>query len=317
MIVLGVIMKKLSLILIFLISLLNLALAGAPKKSDGPQNSGNLKFFGFYASDMSGLDDVTEEIQSFVNITHVADPDIEAAFKKINRAKKLGLHVLYDISSCFFHPIKNSRKSWELYDDYENRWMDLYWPKLKPFVEDGTILAFYNLDEPFSKERLPGKKPQERAQILERVAKLVKDKFPLTPIALTLGGNSYDNYVLPKHHDWFGIDDYDCWDVCPGGVSVPDRYLRLMKKLNSDQFVYLIPDAWKWAKGKPSSEEQAQMLDLYKKYLLFAKKQPKVIGLLHFIYQDLDSFPGTRSAPLLRDFIKKIGSNFKAKVSKK
>jgi len=98
------------------------------------------------------------------------------------------------------------------------------------------------------------------------------------------------------------------------GVSVPDRYKHLIKKLNPDQFVYLVPDAWKWAKGKPSTQEQAQMLELFKKYILFAKKEPKVVALFNFIYQDIDKFPVTNSAPLLKDFIKRIGSNFKAKA---
>lgn len=292
----------------------SLALAGNPNKSDQGENSGHIKYFGFFASDMSGLPEVIEEIQSFVNITHVADPDINEALRKVKRAKSLKIAVIFDVSVYFFHTIKNSRNTYELNENYPDRWNNEIYAKVKPYVEDGTIVAFYTLDEPFSPKRLQGKKNLERAEILEKVAKVVKAKFPLTPIALTLGGDSYKGYVVPKYHDWIGLDDYDCWEVCKSGVSVPDRYKHLIKKLNPDQFVYLVPDAWKWAKGKPSTQEQAQMLELFKKYILFAKKEPKVVALFNFIYQDIDKFPGTNSAPLLKDFIKRIGSNFKAKA---
>jgi hypothetical protein len=296
----------------FLIS--SIAFAGPTQKNDSSEKSGHIKYFGFFASDMSGLPEVAEEIQSFVNITHVADPDINEAIRKVKRAKSLKLAVIFDMSVYFYHTIKNSRNSYELNENYPERWNNEIYAKVRPYVEDGTIVAFYNLDEPFSPKRLQGKKVLERVEILEKVAKLLKDKFPLTPIALTLGGNSYDNYVIPKYHDWIGLDDYDCWEICTGGVSVPDRYIHLIKKLKQDQFVYLVPDAWKWAKGKPSSQEQAKMLELYKKYILFAKKEPKVIALFNFIYQDLDGFSGTTSAPVLKSFIQKIGSNFKSKT---
>lgn len=310
----GSLMNSLRLILFACMFVSSIAFSGTAKNGQQGENSGHIKYFGFFASDMSGLPEVIEEIQSFVNITHVADPDINEALRKVKRAKSLRIPVIYDVTSYFFHNIKNSRSTWELNENYQDRWNNEIYAKIKPYVEDGTIVAFMTLDEPFSPKRLARKKVHERVEILEKVAKVVKDKFPLTPIALTLGGNSYDNYIVPKYHDWIGIDDYDCWDVCPGGVSVPDRYKHLIKKLKQDQFVYLIPDAWKWAKGKPSVQEQEKMLDLYKKYILFAKKEPKVIALFNFIYQDLDGYPGATSAPALKNFIKRIGSNFKSKA---
>ncbi|MEY4617603.1 MAG: hypothetical protein RJB66_2563 [Pseudomonadota bacterium] len=274
----------------------------------------HIKYFGFYASAMDGLEDVSQKIAGFSNISWIASASGQE-LARIENAKKHNLKAVIDVQKVFFD------EEFNLLPDHQDRW-NAFAPTMKPYVDDGTIVAFYPIDEPFNKKRSAGQNKQERVLTLERIGGVIKTTFPNVPIALILGGDQWDGYIVPHNFDWIGFDVYDCWENC-GGHSVPEIYGKLKTKLrNPNQRIILVPDTWKWSLGDPDEVEELKMIQLFNKYVELANAQSRVIGMINFIYQDLPQrnsagaptgklFPGLNRLGYLRKRVAAVGAQYK------
>lgn len=276
----------------------------------------HLKYFGFYASSMAGLKDVAEEISGFSNISWVADRG-GGEVARIEYAKKYNLKVVVDVERMFFD------ENFRLYPDHVARW-NTFADSVRPYVNDGTIVAFYPLDEPFTakKMKLAGQNKQERVVTLEQVGAVIKGSFSDVAIGMVLGGDQWSGYIVPYNFDWIGYDVYDCWENC-SGHSYEELYGRLVSNLRRpDQRIMMVPDTWKWSPGHPDEVEELQMILLFNKYVDFAKNHNRVIGLFNFIYQDLPErnskgeptgrvYPGLNQLSYLKKRVAAIGAQLK------
>lgn len=145
---------------------------------------GNIRYFGFYASAMEGLPDVTAEIAPFSNISWIARGE---ELPKIEEAKRYHLNVVLDVMKYFFD------HQFHVRSDAEAAW-NAFAATIAPYVQDGTIVAFYPIDEPFGgKLTRSGLRKNQMRDQLELVGSMIKRTFPGVAIATILGGNQWDN----------------------------------------------------------------------------------------------------------------------------
>ncbi|MEY4615598.1 MAG: hypothetical protein RJB66_558 [Pseudomonadota bacterium] len=274
----------------------------------------HLKYFGYYASGAN------PEVASHSNVYWILDgqgANTEAILAQLQKSKEDGLKAIVSLSGYFFQADFNLKDPAE----YNQNWNTLA-AQISPYVADGTILAFYPLDEPYNKLEKNRKTKKQMRQMLETIGSTIKTTFPGSLVAVIFGvdGKGFSGQV-PRNYDWIGFDVYDCWDNCVG-KSIPQIYEELKSNLTSaDQKIFLVPDTWKWSLGLPSNNEIKKMITLFNKYVAFAKKKVRIIGMFNFIYQDLPSydkkgnfkgyFPGTKSAPALLDKVKAVGIEIK------
>lgn len=274
----------------------------------------HLKYFGYYASGANS------EVASHSNVYWILDgqgANTEAILAQLKKSKEDGLKAIVSLSGYFFQPDFNLKDPAE----YNQNWNTLA-AQISTYVTDGTILAFYPLDEPYNKLEKNKKTKKQMRQMLETIGSTIKTTFPGSLVAVIFGvdGNGFSGQV-PRNYDWIGFDVYDCWDNCVG-KSIPQIYEELKSNLTSaEQKIFLVPDAWKWSLGQPSKSEVKKMITLFNKYVAFAKKKARIIGMFNFIYQDLPSydkkgnfkgyFPGTKSAPALLEKVKEVGVQIK------
>lgn len=276
----------------------------------------HLQYFGFYANAINGLPDVTAEIAPFSNISWIAGD--AGDITKIVEAKSLGLKVIYGVQNVFLNGdyalLTNKLDN----ANYLDKWNAVA-RDLQPFVSDGTIVAFYPLDEPYNLPKRNGRSIREVRDMLETIAATIKGTFPQVNLAVTFGrGLESATVPLPRNFDWFGFDAYDCWDSCPpSNLSAPELLDRLQSLLPShNSKLFLVPDTWKSTAGAPNSTQVSNMITLFNKFLNLAQNRNRVIGIFNFIYQDTYDkkghvFPGAGSIPALKQRLIKVGTKIK------
>lgn len=257
------------------------------------------------------------ELAPSSNLIWVSDGGSEeAVVAQLQRAKNLNVKVMLALDNHFFPVWGNFR----LRPDYKKAW-DSFAARIAPYVLDGTVAAFYPLDEPYQQAPKAGYSDGQMLNALNIAGNTIHQTFPATPIAVittTMSVYAAQNLV-PSTFDWIGVDEYGpnlegCWEKCTYNRSVPEIYDRLGTLLYPHQYRFLVPFAFKF-KSAPNGGDEAYRIDLANRYFDLARSAPRTIGIVPFIYQnfgDGNNFGyGTASMPKLRQRYFEIGRSIK------
>lgn len=262
----------------------------ASKSSPNPM--GHIQYFGYYGSAMNGLDDATEATSDHANLTWIAYGDVNYVVSKLKEAQWLGMKAIVDLQLTFFDGNGN------LLPNFQQNWQQMA-EALAPY--EGSIAAFYPMDEPYGNARDQKVAIKTRLQQLNIVGATLKSTFPAIPLAVIFDITSLKKKDPLPNFDWFGVDCYKNFNNC-GGYSMGSYYFSLAARLHYGQNLIVVP----WAFSAPDypTDEEA-LLDQAKNYYNLAQRFPTVIAVVPFIYQSfvgVDKVPmtGVQSMPKLR-----------------
>lgn len=192
--------------------------------------------------------------------------------------------------------------------DYIGNWND-YKQYIKPYVDDGSIVALYIIDEPLLYYGDPDYVRQgiygTAYENLDLVTKLIKQDFPNLPLATTLLPSdimklpnfpSFSEPVgIPPGFDWLGFDCYGDWNNCYGsGISITQLHNALKAQLRPGQKMFLVPDAFLYVDANykvgdtPSPSGVASLLTRVNNYYELAKNDPDVVAMFPYKWDNYD-----------------------------
>jgi hypothetical protein len=216
-------------------------------------------------------------------------------------AASLGVKGVLVLRGLFFHDATS-----QLLPNYQANW-NTYAAAVAP--HKAHIAAFYPIDEPDSTAQM--------RNALATVNAAISAKFPEIPIAVTFNHSRVrPNLVIPAGFDWVGFDCYGPWDNC-AGHPIPWYLSTLKSKLTTGQKLFLLPDvaipSAKPPEPAPSLQKQLTIVNRIDRYYALALNEPRVIGLVPFLWQRLEGeegewdWWGADSMPIIRAKIEQIG----------
>ena len=226
----------------------------------------------------------------------------------LERAKKLGLAVVLDLTSVWFPNGRCTDLDPASDATVDARWAD-YAERIAPYQDQ--IALFYPLDEPYWNCAPPNGPltTQEVTEGLARINQQLKSRFPATAIGVVFAYPSVnDSLVIPDGYDWIGFDCYDGFDSCGdpaigGGHSIPEFLSVLRGKLTAAQRLMLIPPAFLMA-----GQSEQDVIDIVDPFIEIAKADPLVVATLGFLWPDLGTWPGAHSLPLVVERYREAGA---------
>jgi hypothetical protein len=289
---------------------------------DAPQ------FFGFYDSNASSLDnpsfpDETAATSTFANTVWIACYSPAACSTALQEAQQDNMHAIV----AFFNDpgllapgyTAAQLQSWE--SSWTTNWKT-YTSVFSPYVNNGTIAAFYPYDEPFTykpsslNEWTSGNQAAETTAELNYAASVIHGKiagvdgFSGSKVATTLTSAetftffTHNQNIIPSNVDWIGIDIYGCWSSCSdssGSLTEPYSWYvsTLEAQLSSTQRVILLPGTaiyyglgtyQYWQANVPASEWQPEVSSnaaIVQDILNLGITDTHIIGEFGFVYQTL------------------------------
>jgi F5/8 type C domain len=252
-----------------------------------------LKKFGYWGGSFRPYGDRTPQMAYHSNLTFIQDaawnmPAVAGLHPsrdvtRLQRAESLGVKGVLVLRGLFFHDTTG-----ELLPNYRANW-NTYAAAVAP--EKANIAAFYPIDEPVP--------TPEMRNALDSVNAAISAKFPNIPIAVIFNhAQVRPNLVIPAGFDWVGFDCYGDWDNC-AGHSIPWYLSTLKSRLTTGQKLFLVPDvAIPAAKpelgGKaPRLQQQFIIVNRLDRYYALALNEPRVIGLVPFMWQRKPGNPNT------------------------
>jgi uncharacterized protein DUF4214 len=220
------------------------ALQPAPSCDQVKAAAAHLQYFGFYCSscDWVGNGTYTDELRGFVNLVHVASNDFGFIRRELQRAQDDQLSAMVD-GRHIQESIESGRLAW-------SDWI----PLLQPFVDSGTLRAFYVADDTFGDPFTGQVSPP-----IERNIQRIKATFPRVAIAAIITGVPW---TVPSEIDWIGFEQYSGYD--PGSIAT------LSSVLGPDQRQILVPN------------RQADLAAVAGA----AIRDPKVVAVMPFLWQE-------------------------------
>jgi hypothetical protein len=215
---------------------------------------------------------------------------------KIKEAKEDGMYVIVNVPNEFF---RFANGTISLAPDYRMRWNALA-AKIRPYVDDGTIVGFFPLDEPyweasnFNASNVDNTKDKIRNAI-ESANSAIKATFPqiITMVifsAYEVERISDGSLHIPAGYDWIGFDCYGAFRTGCDGHSIPWFFNVLKSKITATQHLILVPGAF--VSGSNAETGQNALIATIDQYIKLAK-DASIIGIFPFAYQPYPGAPPT------------------------
>lgn len=291
--------------------------------------SSQTNWIGVYELEVFGIDRPGLEYLGYYGVPSVAElaqmrgnanlAQVDAAdFARIQAAGDNGMQAW--VSNIYFGFLHGSCTA--LRADL-SAW-DLYASQLEPLLP--LVKVIYLVDEPYGNLE-SGAYQCTRAQIrarLDDAATLVKQRFasskPDLVIAVVEDPRVIEPDVLfPASIDWVGFDCYPglhggTFDACGSAGQPIGAYVdALAAKLTPDQRIVIVPEGFHYDPGNvpPTSDKQAAVAALARRYLDVALSRPAVVAVMpfvgpHQVYGD-DIFFGVFEMPPVHDIYRRFG----------
>lgn len=259
------------------------------------------KHFGYYWTDAS----IAAEVSATADIA-MATSEVS----NIQAVGSLGLKAVVIVTPQFFY-LDPSDNRIKMHTDYKTRWANFV---LQAKSQQGSISAFYPLDEPFWNGINHGVPESEMLAFLELVGTTIKADFPTIPIVMIEAYPMIDDSLkLPASFDIFGFDCYDGWDVCGGTTAArpgftPQSIMTYfgVVKTKVNQLIAADGRMRKIALIPPSSiyvdshghwaMTEEQLRAIADNYMNLALSEPMVNTVINFIWNDLVESAGVWKA---------------------
>jgi len=250
--------------------------------------AGHLKYFGYFGDGEAAADsykDYANVVWLYSNqyntgICGVSPGNditcqIEAAVAHGQKViLRLGTYLFFDNKPAGYSTLCDHQIVQSCINDYTENW-NSYKQYIKPYVDNGSIIALYVFDEPvlyYGDPDLVARGVYDTMyEKLDTVTKLIKKDFPNLPLATTLLPSdvmklTFENippqvqksngeYIssfqeplsIPSGFDWLGFDCYSDWNNCyHSGVSITQLHDALKGKISSTQKLFLVPDGFQY-----------------------------------------------------------------------
>jgi hypothetical protein len=282
--------------------------------SSGNPGSGDLRYFGYYASALRDIGIYTSEVADHSNVTWIAGDVLASHYSSLKEAHDLNMGAVLDVFFVFFND------DYTLRSDYQTNW-NSYADSIQPYVDN--IVAFCPMDEPFWNGRNRSRADLQRD--LETVIRTMKQRFPGKPAATIFAYPTVldtNNFVIPTGYDWVGFDCYPqaagSFDNCAGQPI--SWYVNTIKsRLNSNQRMIMVPEGVYFGTDYSSALAlQPELVNRADRYYALAQADPVFIGMFTFIYQsqqsEIGNWYGTRDLPSLKEKYRQIGLSITQRI---
>ena len=243
--------------------------------------------FGFYGSVGWG-DSYSDQVKPFTNTVWIArEPGnpLVAEFT-MRELKKIASDSRYkaiiDVELVFFDG------NYNLHADYVDRW-NQYSNLILPYQK--SILSFYIMDEAYMNGARLGVSYSDMQKRIEKITKVIKSsQFASIPLSLSYT-TATTHLPIPDGVDWVGVDCYGSWENCDGKSMVQHNSILKAKFKDNHRLILFVDSMLKLSsRGQPTTAIQENDLILrMNKYFDYAKSESKVIGVISFIWQDINT----------------------------
>jgi hypothetical protein len=236
----------------------------------------HLKYFGFAITDC-GFVDQLDAIDHFVNLVDVCLYDFENIKNRIEENTAGNNSVIVHLHGIFLDYVNDALSPtgirYELQPDHEARFES--WASNNSDLPIDKIAAFTIADEPAWNRMDMGD--------LAKIAKLVKTRFPATPIMVIEGSESIDALMVTSDMDWLGFNRYGTLDP-----NNDNAYLepmgRLKAKIQSpNQRIVLITETQWLSFYTDMGFAQSELIAINQSYYAYAKRDDKVIAMISYL----------------------------------
>jgi hypothetical protein len=245
-------------------------------------------YFGFYDSAATfEFVDATPTVQSFSNTSWVFGPTLASDVALLQEAQSSNMGAMLSVQTTFFAGANLLPPS-----QYEANWTAMA-AQVAPYVNNGTIVAFYPFDEPYLAASNSGLTYAQMQSQLETVGSTIKASFPNAKITMLFTINDFatlaQQNIIPTNYDWISFDCYGSWTTC-GSHSIPWYLGEIEAHLQAGQRVLLFPDTSIFVPVSATlgydtywiNADNGRLLN----YFQLAQTDPNVIGMFGFLYQN-------------------------------
>lgn len=286
----------------------------------------NIQYFGYFGNPVSG--DYIDEVIDHTNFV-ITDPTqySSANFRNLlTKAKNKQMKLIISVSNIFY-------KLEGLNLTFRTNLWDQVAADISAANALDVILSFY-FDEPeLAVDAIKEMARQQNTTVqldylteMNRIAATVKGRFPSAKMQMTSAYVHVNpSMVLPSSFDYFGFDCYSGWEACGDAnhsSSIPQYFQTLKQKvmaLNSQdgkaRRIFLIPPTFADAANSTAipygPPTVSLVLNIFPKYMELALSDSIVIGIMPFLWQDLQEnsklFWGARSYPAINSMVRSYG----------
>jgi hypothetical protein len=265
-------------------------------------------YFGFYNSSTPGFPDEMLATSSFANTTWLSCLTAAECTARLAEAKYFNMHAM--VAVPWPQGVAPTAPAGALEAAWAANWAT-YTSLFAPYVADGTIVAFYPWDEPFSQVYPDTAGAAVRTGELNFIASTIKKSFPTAKVALVFTASLTFSFlvhnvnIIPANFDWIGIDIYQCFASCTNNDTVnpannftqPYQWYvtELEKYLTPNQRVMLLPgtaiyygNTYAVFETLPPSAWQPYVTGYtadVQGILNIAAHDPRVVGVFGFLFQ--------------------------------
>lgn len=265
----------------------------------GPAAS-HLELFGFALVDC-GFDDpldgvqktdYSHEVAAFSNVAQICPVAVtEDMGPRLARLRDLGMRGLLSIEAVLFDhqpdPTSPSGSRLFLRSDHEARWR-LFEAANRHVLNGSFVAAIYLADEP----TWNGLRPTEFA----RAANLMQKSVPGIPTMIVEASPVVGALTLPSSIDWVGFDHYGILDPSSDPAFRAELAVLKSKLTRPEQRIVLVPET-QWLPLYASyGVTPALMGDVFLNYAVLALSEPRVIGMICYLWPGGFDDPGQLGA---------------------
>ncbi len=224
----------------------------------------------------------------------------------INKLASMGIKSSVDISPIFFGA--PTPDHWIALPNAASDWQ-AYWTTVSPYAD--KVLMFSLLDEPDLK--FPNL--NEYGNAIDIIS-----HDTAIPILTELSYEAIPRLIdhtltLPSNIKLLSFDEYNCWDNCYGGLSIPEKIdviSQIMRARNGK--IWLTLDGLKFGTTPPTASEQNSWIDRNMKFVNACISIPECEGTKIFIWNTIPSagLVGVQDMPSLAAYFRSVGAIIKS-----
>ena len=261
--------------LIYFLVLITLICCCKEEKTEDISLNEHLKYFGFAVTDC-GVNKLNE-IDSFVNLVDMCLENFDNITARIINNTSGNNVVIVHLQGIFIDNIVDANSptgiQYELLPDYTSRFE--LWCSNNIDIPIEKIAAFTIADESVWNRM--------SMSDLDVIAKMVKTKFPNTPIMVIESSEGLDEFEITTNIDWIGFDKY--------GILNPNKdndYINDIQKLKSkitstNQRIVIVMETQWIPLYTDLGYSQSVLKSMSKSYYDYAKRDNDVIALIAYL----------------------------------
>jgi uncharacterized membrane protein len=241
----------------------------------------NLRYFGFYDTSASNLvpSSTVEQVQGFTNLSMISG-GLNFILTELAKVKSANEQAIISFLGIPEDPVG---------------WQSVA-AALQPYYDSGNIVGFYVSDDAWN--------------VTLAQMQMIKSTFPNAKLVAIFESptEALQNTQNLEELDWVGLETYYYTD----SADTTGWYNQLLPDMNANAKFILVPGAFTVPAGPLNYYEGKSDNEAYyiEPILQMATNNPKVVGIMPFIWQDQGGETGTVDVPDYQSRLEGLGSCF-------